>query len=187
MSTLGKILLKAFILLNLALPYALFGKVVIRGKIVGYDGRTVVYYHPTLEGIYAPYWKEVRPSPSGLFRIEYENEGYGNVRDSYKRMEYRFFHDENGEVFFELKDIADNLSRSTSFVVRDSLKQAHTVRISGDYEAINRFYNQNLRSTCYTTRLVEGTYFSRLIYKATTPEEALNLLAAQIDELLGDQ
>lgn len=53
------------------------GKVAIRGKILNYDGKSVVYYHPTIEGVFTPYWKEVKPSASGTFLIEFENKGIG--------------------------------------------------------------------------------------------------------------
>lgn len=57
-----------------------------------------------VEGIFAPYWKEVKPNGNGTFRIEYENAGYGNIRITYKGIVYRFFHDSNSEIYFELKE-----------------------------------------------------------------------------------
>jgi hypothetical protein len=66
------------------------GKVVIRGKIRNYDGKSLVYYHPTIEGIYTPYSNKVRPLPNGTFRIEFENKGLGNVKVNYKMKTLRF-------------------------------------------------------------------------------------------------
>lgn len=62
------------------------------------------------------------------------------------------------------------------FFLADSLKQAMTVKISGDYEAINKFYNRNLRSSYSTTQMVDGNYYSKIIYNADTPSAALALV-----------
>jgi thiol-disulfide isomerase/thioredoxin len=169
-----------------------FGKVVIRGKIIGYDGTSVVYYHPTLEGVFSPYWKEVQPSITGTFKIEYENEGYGNATITYKRMQYRFFHDGDSQIYVELRDLApgSDVKSLMRLAMADSAKKAQTITISGDYEAINRYYNRNLRTSYYTTRSVGGNYYSQLIYKASTPQRAMYLLDSlteyevrQIDKL----
>lgn len=169
------------IIIILALLYCNtgWGTVTIRGKIIGYDGKSIVYYHPTLEGIYTPYWKEIKPSGNGTFKIEFENEGYGNTTISYKNLRYRFFHDANSQIYFEVKEIEDGKKRRISgdiFVLADSIKQVNTVKISGDYEAINKFYNKNLRSSFFTTQMVDGNYYSRLIYNSATPYSALALL-----------
>lgn len=170
------------IIIILALLYCNtgWGTVTIRGKIIGYDGKSIVYYHPTIEGIYTPYWKEIKPFGSGTFKIEFENEGYGNTTISYKNLHYRFFHDGNSQIYFEVKEIQDGKKRRISgdkrFVIADSIKQVNTVKISGNYEAINRFYNKNLRSSYFTTQLVDGNYYSKLIYNSPTPSYALALL-----------
>lgn len=157
-----------------------WSKVIIRGKIIGYDGKSIVYYHPTIEGIYTPYWKEIKPASNGTFKIEFENEGYGNTKISYKNSYYRFFHDTNSQIYFEIKEIKGGKKRripgNKIFVLADSLKQATTIKISGDYEAINKFYNKNLRSSYFTTQLVDGDYYSELIYNANTPSSALAVL-----------
>src|SRR5690606_34770204 len=110
------------------------------------------------------------------FKIEFENEGYGNTTISYKNSHYRFFHDANSQIYFEVKEIQDGKKRRISgdkiFVLADSLKQVNTVKISGDYEAVNKFYNKNLRSSYFTTQTVDGNYYSRLIYNSPTPASA---------------
>jgi hypothetical protein len=157
-----------------------WGKVVIHGKIMGYDGKSIVYCHPTIEGVYTPYWKEIKPSSNGTFKVEFENQGYGNTTISYKNLRYRFFHDTHSEIHLEIKEIQSGKKRRISgdriFTMTDSLKQANTIKISGDYEAINTFYNKNLRSSYNTTQMVDGNYYSQLIYKSTTPLSALTLL-----------
>ncbi len=161
-------------------PITAWTKIVIKGKILGYDGKSIVFYHPTIEGIYTPYWKEVKPEGNGTFRIEFENKGYGNTKVSYKNTRYRFFHDTNSQIYFEIREIQDGKKRSIPgekfFVLADSLKQAITVKIAGDYEAINKFYNRNLRSSYATTQSVEGNYYSKLFRNSDDPSSALALL-----------
>lgn len=167
------------------------GKIIIRGKINDYDGKTVVYYRPTLEGIFTPYWFEIKPTGNGTFKIEFENEGYGNTTVSYKKVRYRFFHDSNSEISVELNDIDMRTRRripgNEIFLFCDSLKQAATVSIRGDHEAINKFYNRNLRSTYYTTRMVDGNYYSDLIAKTANPASAMysldSLKQREIDQI----
>lgn len=157
-----------------------WGKVSIRGKILEYDGKSLVYYHPTIEGIFAPYGKQVKPAGNGTFRIEYENAGYGNIRISYKGVVYRFFHDSDSEIYFEIKEKEKRTRRRIPgekiFFVSDSIKQAITVEISGDYQDINRFYNRNLRSSYFTTQMVDGNYYSHLVYSALTPTSAMAII-----------
>lgn len=155
-------------------------KVIITGKIVGYDGKSIVYYHPTIEGIYTPYWKEIKPAGNGFFKIEFENEGYGNTKITYKNLLYKFFHNTNSKIYFEVKEFnsekIQKVAATKWFLLADSLKQAMTIKIGGDYEAINKFYNKNLRSSYSTTRMVDGNYYSKLIYDSKSPTEAMALL-----------
>jgi thiol-disulfide isomerase/thioredoxin len=157
-----------------------WGTVSIKGKIIGYDGKSIVYYHPTIEGIYTPYWKEIKPSSNGTFKIEFENQGYGNTKISYKNSYYRFFHDTDSKIYFEIKELKGGTKRripgNKIFVFADSLKQLSTIRIAGDYDAINKFYNRNMRSSYATTHLVDGTYYSDLIYKTKSLITALAVL-----------
>lgn len=155
-------------------------RVIIQGKIIGYDGKAVVYFRPTIEGIYTPYWKTIKPSGNGTFKIEFENEGYGNTTISYKNLRYRFFHDSNSQIRFEFKEVQDGKKKratgNNALLLADSIKQLSTVLIAGDNEAINKFYNKNLRSSYSTTQRVDGSYYSDLIYNAATPSSALVLL-----------
>ena len=182
------VFLVTFILVT---PTSGWSKVSIRGKILNYDGKSIVYYHPTIEGIYTPYWIEVTPSGNGTFRIEYENEGYGNVRISYKGIGYRFFHDSDSKIYFEIKEKPEGARKRIAgeriFVVSDSIKQLMTVKIIGDYEEINRFYNENMRASFFTTQMVDGNYYSRLIYNASTPLAVMaivdSLTRLEIDQI----
>lgn len=183
-----------FLLVTLFASATSRGQVSIRGKILEYDGKSLVYYHPTVEGIYTPYWKEVKPARNGSFRIEYENAGYGNIRISYKSIVYRFFHDSDSKIYLELKEkekrAPKRIPGKKIFIVTDSIKQATTVEISGDYQNINRFYNRNLRSSYFTTQMVDGSYYSHLVSSALTPSSAMAIIDSlaqieikQIDQL----
>jgi len=114
-----------------------FGKVVIRGKIQNYDGKSIVYYHPTIEGIYTPYWKEIKPTTAGVFIIEFENTGLGTTTVTYKSFHYRFIHEANSKIYFELDEQVTNTSKRVSgwkkYATWDSLKQIATIKISGDH------------------------------------------------------
>ena len=175
-----------------------FGKIIVRGKIIAYDGKSKVAYIPTIEGIYAPYWLNVQPAPNGTFNIEYQNEGYGNVKVTYKSMTFRFFHDADSKIYFEFKEIPDWKSKQPKFSqermynVFDSLKKANIVKITGDYADINQFYNQNLRSSYYTTNMTHGNYYSWVIFRAPTPASALakmdslaQIEISQVEQMIG--
>jgi thiol-disulfide isomerase/thioredoxin len=168
------------LLMSLAACCASFAKVIIRGKIHNYDGKSIVYYHPVVEGIYTPYGKEIQPAANGSFHIEFEAEGYGSARISYQQVVYRFFHDSNSQIYVEIREKEKKprkrIPGERIFLKADSVKQATTIRISGDYEAINRFYNRNLRSSYFTTSMVDGNYYSWLICNAATPASALAIL-----------
>lgn len=158
------------------------GKVTIRGKILNYDGKSVVYYHPTIEGVFTPYWKEVKPSASGAFLIEFENKGIGTTVVGYKRIQYRFFHDENSSIYFELDESSYFVKDKAMdpAVYFDSLRSRVTVRITGDHQTVNRFYNQIQRTTYTTARSVDGNYYTNLISEAKTPKESLRLIDSLI-------
>lgn len=158
------------------------GKVAIRGKILNYDGKSVVYYHPTIEGVFTPYWKEVKPSASGTFLIEFENKGIGTTVVGYKRLQYRFFHDENSTIYIELDESRFFAKDKAMYsaVYYDSLRNLVTVRITGDHQTVNRFYNQIQRTTYETLRSVEGNYYGDPINKAKTPKEAVQLIDSLI-------
>lgn len=163
--------------------HSVVAQVTILGKILNYDGKSTISYHPTIEGIYTPYWKEIKPAANGTFQIKFENEGYGNTTMSYKRARWRFFHDSDSKINLQIKELKwpkDSKNRRIQgediFEFIDSLKQAMTISIIGDYEAINKFYNKNLRSSYFTTRMVDGNPYSEIIAKALTPSDAIRLL-----------
>ena len=160
---------------------SVWAKVSIQGKILGYDRESIVSYYPIIEGIVAPYWKEIKPSANGAFKIEFENEGYGSVRVFYKRMFFRFFHEANSKIYFEIKEVKPSNKRirlrgDVIFNYYDSIKNISLIKIRGDYDEINKFYNTNLRSSYFTTRMVDGNYYSKLIYNSSSPTSAMALL-----------
>jgi thiol-disulfide isomerase/thioredoxin len=158
-----------------------YAQISVQGKIADYDGKSVVAYHEVIEGIFTPYWKNIKPSKSGVFTITFENEGYGSMRILYKGMTFRFFHDANAQIKFEIQEVAAiNTKRvipsEELFSRPDAIKQASLLKISGDYEVINQFYNDNVRSSYHSTRSLNEDYYSQLIYHASTPFSALLIL-----------
>jgi thiol-disulfide isomerase/thioredoxin len=159
------------------------GKVIIKGKILHYDGKTKVYYCPTIEGIHASYNYLIQPGINGAFKIEYENPGFGTIRIGFRNLLYRFFHDADSRIYFEIDQSKINWPSHASgrlsyapWPIRDSVKQAATVLIEGEYSVINHFYNQNLRVSYGTVREVGGDYYSQFFRKAQSPEKVLKIL-----------
>jgi thiol-disulfide isomerase/thioredoxin len=154
--------------------------VIIKGRILHYDGKTIIYYYPTIEGIHTPYWKEIKPDATGKFTIEFMNEGYGTTTLVYKGLLYRFFHDARSMIYFELdqRKIPETKRKRGRdyYLFADSLKQVVSAKITGDYEAVNKFYNRNGRTSYSTTRAVGGNYYSLLIRDAPTPDRASVIL-----------
>jgi thiol-disulfide isomerase/thioredoxin len=183
------------ILLLIANVYCI-GQITIEGKIHNYDGKTKLHYYPTLEGIHTSVWKTIQPNPSGEFRIKYKNDGYGTTIISFKRLNYRFFHDANSTIRFEfdqnkikLPDRITKLNpleerRKGNYIVLeqvlDSLKQEATFIIEGDYADVNNFYNTNLRSSHSSLRDVNGTYYSYIIRNTSRASEAMAVLDSLI-------
>jgi thiol-disulfide isomerase/thioredoxin len=142
-----------------------------------------VHYRPTLDGIYSPYSKEVKPTSNGTFKIEFENEGLGVTTLSYKGTLYRLLHDTNSTISVEIKDVNEqpkSVSMQRYFVYKDSLKQTYKTKFSGDFEAINNFYNRNLRTSYSTTQIVDGHYYSNLIFQASSTASALAIFDSLI-------
>lgn len=170
----------ALFLLLTCISVLSYGKIVIRGKIRNYDGKTAVYYHPTIEGIYTPYSIKVQPLPNGTFRIEFENIGLGNVKVNYKMLLYRFFHDENSQINLEFNDQGidwpKRVESNKLFTTADSLKKLVTINIGGDYDQINKFYNRNIRSSYSVTQELNGNYYSKQVFKAPSTASALSVL-----------
>jgi hypothetical protein len=141
-------------------------------------------------------WKTIQPNPSGEFRIKYKNDGYGTTIISFKRLNYRFFHDANSTIRFEfdqnkikLPDRITKLNpleerRKGNYIVLeqvlDSLKQEATFIIEGDYADVNNFYNTNLRSSHSSLRDVNGTYYSYIIRNTSRASEAMAVLDSLI-------
>jgi hypothetical protein len=158
-------------------------KVSIRGKILNYDGKSIVYYNPTIEGIHVSYWLEVQPNFNGMFKIEYDYEGYGTTRIGFKSMQYRFFHNSNSKIYIEIDQIKINYPKHRGwdkhFYLMDSVRKLATTTISGDFEEINQFYNRNIRTTTVPNQ-VDGNYYSHMIRRANTPAEAVGILDSLI-------
>ena len=81
-----------------------YTQIVINGQIRNYDGKTKVYYTPTLEGVLFTSY-EITPSPSGKFRIKYNNEGIGTCRVSFNRIPFSFIHTSKAEISFSIDQI----------------------------------------------------------------------------------
>ena len=154
--------MKYFLTILITLFYlSAFGQVTIKGKILNYDGETIISYHPTIEGIYTPYWEEIQPKANGSFTIKFENEGFGTTTLYFQPLIYRFFHDSNSEIYLELdQDIireerkAQNKARIGRYARGHAIKQQATTQIRGDYASVNQFYNRQVRTNYSTTRSV---------------------------------
>jgi hypothetical protein len=189
------------------------GQVIIDGKIHNYDGQSKVYYHPTLEGIYCPTWKTVLPNSQGEFKIKYKNEGYGTADITFKKLNYRFFHDGNSRISFEIdQEKINSPKRVKSYsILKDSLKDSRAIRayftklyidrekrldsikheatlfIQGDYQDVNNYYNRNIRSSYISTGMAGGDYYTELIREAERPERVIeitdSLINIEIDQI----
>ncbi|HMP99432.1 MAG TPA: hypothetical protein PKC24_06590 [Cyclobacteriaceae bacterium] len=173
--------MRYFILVLIVLSTALAeAKVVIRGKILNYDGKSTVSYRPTIDGVNAMYWIDVKPAPNGTFRVEYDCEGYGITRISFRSMTYRFFHDSNAKIYFEIDQSKINQHKHQGwekyYYLLDSIKQGSIVSIDGDYKEINQFYNRNIRTSYHIPNQVDGNYYSHMIRNAETPDKAMRIL-----------
>ena len=183
-----------FFLVLLLLSNLSFSQVTISGKILNYDGESIVGYNPTLEGIYAPFWKEVKPKSDGSFTIQFENAGFGATTLFFQSLVYRFFHDADSRIYFEIDQGKINRpEKYASFMreyIKDSIKQQVTRKIEGDHQEINQFYNSQLRTAYASTGSVGGNYYSKMVYDAKTPQKVRQVLDSlakleidQIDQL----
>ena len=187
-----------FLILALLAFSPSFATVTIKGKILNYDGRSLVLYQPTVQGIFAPYVKEVKPDAAGEFVISFENPGLGTTVVAYKALVYRFLHDSDSKIYveFDQSKLASynpfngpRLSDVAFFF--DSLKQVATTKISGSHEAVNRYYNQNLRTSMQSAAVsIEGNFYAKMIHRSATPARAKEMLdsliqreASQIEKL----
>lgn len=164
-------------------------KVVITGKILHYDGTTVVYYHPTIEGIHTAYWLEVKPSTSGSFRIEFENAGLGTTVIGFQSHVYRFLHDENSKITIVIDQSRMHKKHKTPHreLHYDSSRREALISLTGSYQDVNKFYNQNLRTSYSVTSTVDGNYLSRLIASSATPADVRrridSLITIEVDQI----
>lgn len=180
-----RILLLTFALIAF---YPAFATITIKGKILNYDGQGLVLYQPTLEGIFAPYAKEIKPDATGEFSISFENPGIGTTIVSFKVLVYRFLHDSDTKIYVEFDQAKligyhpFNGPRLSDFAFfSDSLKQVATVKISGSHEAVNRYYNQNLRTSMQSSAVsIDGNFYAKMIYRSSTPAKAKEILDSLI-------
>lgn len=161
------------------------GQVVIKGKILNYDGKTKIFYNPTIEGIHTPYWIDITPTPSGNFKIEFENEGFGTTTVGLKKTggpKYRFFHDADSKIYVEFdQGIVESLQKNKSLITCNTTssnftRAEATTTMTSDYEDINKFYNSNIRTTIYSANNLSGTYFSKILLKEKSPERVVFIL-----------
>jgi len=171
-------------------------QVIIQGKILNYDGKSKVYYRHTWGGIHTMNGKSVEPRPNGVFRIKFENDGYGTVNVGYKFLSYRFFVDSASRIFLEIdqnkikfpKRYAGHSDDGTDRGhIRDSVKQVATVSIQGDYLEVNKFYNKIFRIGFGPIFSVSGNQQSRLVAGLETPDRVLltldSMVRREIDEI----
>lgn len=165
-----------------------FSQIIIQGQIKNYDGKSRVYYSPTVDGILTAFGNisnEVLPNAKGSFKIRYENKGLGSTRIGFAGLTYSFIHGENAEIIFTIDQARISIpkNRKTGQLkgdnLRDSVKQAATVSIAGDFAEINRFNNRMARSSTVAFR-VGGCHYSKLIEQAKTPSEAISIVDSLI-------
>lgn len=154
-------------------------QIVIHGQIKNYDGKTKVYYTPTLEGISAiSNSLELTPNSNGTFTIKYNNEGYGTCRLAFKQITFSFIHSSKADIRFSIDQVKINfpqaINRERRDHVYDSVKQVATNFIEGDLAELNNAYNKMIRSSAWAFS-VEGCDYSNLVKDAKTPERILHI------------
>lgn len=177
--------MRSFLLVLLFSTTSTFAQVVIKGKIHNYDGGSEIAYYPTLDSIYAPVWRNINPKSNGTFKIKYENKGFGTTTIHYNYLTYRFLHDSNSEIYFEIDQEKINLPEKHQWKKefhRDSVKQLATIAITGDYHEINKFYNRNIRTSYSTTTEVGGNYYSVLMYRTKNPGQLVPIIDSLIQQ-----
>lgn len=171
-------------LLLVVICSAASAQIVITGQINHYDGKSIVHYSETTDGILPAYdnvSKEVQPDARGGFRIIYQNKGLGNTRIGFAGLTYTFIHYGDAKIRFiidQAKIQFPKVKRPGSLqgdLARDSVKQAATISIDGGLAAVNRYNNRMRRSSTIVLR-VEGCDFSRLIRAAETPRKAVAIV-----------
>lgn len=169
------------ILLIACLSTNSFGQTILQGEILNYDGKALVGYYPTTEGVHATYWKTIKPDAKGRFKIKLENENLATVRVYFQHTMYRFLHGNDSKLFLSIDQSKLNrpahkysYGKKEQFV-RDSVRKAGIVEISGDYKEINQYYNSVMR-TAFGGFPVDGTTHSHLIRNAQTPSDVNRIL-----------
>ncbi|MEM6526406.1 MAG: TlpA disulfide reductase family protein [Bacteroidota bacterium] len=174
------------------LTFSGYGQTVIRGEILNYDGKKLVSYNPTVEGIHTTYWESVKPSENGHFKITLDNERLGTVRIHFNSVEYRLLYGENSEIKLTIDQAKLGKPKykydygEKKLFINDSIRKAGLVEISGTFKEVNRYYNSVMR-TAFSAFPVDGTTHSRLITEAKTLTVANkkldSLISAEINSL----
>jgi len=145
-----------------AIPFCGFSQVTIEGTIRNYDGKSLVYYTHTWDGIHTMNQKSLKPKNNGKFKIEFNNDGFGNIKIGYQR-KYRLFFDKKSKIYIEI----DNDKKDF-------------ISVEGDFQEINEFYNPNERILFGSLISVSGNKHSRLIADLESPELVLSALDSLI-------
>ena len=101
-------------------------------------------------------------------------------------LQYRFLHSDDANIYFEIDQSKIQLQKTQKkqdISLESHLnKQIATVKISGSYQAINQYYNQQIMTSLRHMRNVKINYLIKLIYKANTPEKALFVIDSLIQQ-----
>jgi hypothetical protein len=177
--------MKSILALALLFPcLTSYSQIVIDGQINNYDGKSKVYYSPTVDGILTAFdnvSNEVQPGANGRLRIKYDNMGLGSARMGFSGLTFSFVHDGNSKIKLTIDQarIQFPKNRKKSDILRDSVKRAATIAIEGDFADMNRFNNRTARSSTVAFQ-VNGCEYSKLIRQAKTPSHAVTLLDSLI-------
>src|SRR5688500_12021006 len=91
------------------------GQIIIQGQIINYDGKSKVFYSPTVDGILAAFdnvSNEIQPTASGRFKITYDNKGLSSTRIGFYGLTYSFVHDENSKIIFAIDQARINIPKN---------------------------------------------------------------------------
>ena len=78
-----------------------FGKTIISGQILNYDGKSKLAYTSTVEGVYTPYWIDLYPNPNGSFKIKLHESSLGTTQIVFLAgigLQYSFLHSGNANI-----------------------------------------------------------------------------------------
>ena len=167
------------------LPILCIGKVVIRGKIHNYDGKTRIGYYRTLQGVMTAFWEEHQPNPNGTSTIKFENEGLGTTVIVFQKIRFRLLHDEDSEIFLEIDQESLNLppeleKNRDPFYLPDSIRQNGILAIKGHFNKVNWYYNHIPRTAFISPRA--GNRISTLISYTEEPKRVHRMLDSLINK-----